>query len=371
MPQASFSNSALEATVSLPSYQVTIGPNVLARVGEIARATVTAHRYAIVTDAHVGPLYIARVVAALAPSQVDVFTIPPGESCKTRATWADLTDRLFAAGFGRDSALIALGGGVVGDISGFVAATYMRGIPIVQLPTTLLAMVDASVGGKTGVDTPFGKNLVGSFHLPAAVIADTSALETLSAPQIRSGLAEVFKHGIIADAAYFDQAIACLPTLLGDRRDLTGDVVKLIARSVEIKAAVVAQDARESGLRKVLNFGHTIGHAIEHLMGYALPHGVCVGIGMALESEIAERLGVAEHGTAGSVRAGLIAAGLPAIRPASVSPESVLEATRIDKKVRAGNVEYALPSRIGAMSGETTGWGIPVPDTLVLDVLRN
>jgi 3-dehydroquinate synthase len=264
---------------------------------------------------------------------------------------------------------VALGGGVVGDLAGFVAATYLRGVPVVQVPTTLLAMIDASVGGKTGVDTRHGKNLVGAFHQPAAVVADTRTLATLPPAQLRAGLAEAIKHGAIADERYFERVVDDLPALLAPGGWGSDAMTALVARSVEIKAAVVERDEREGGVRKTLNFGHTLGHAVETLSGYTLLHGEAVAIGMALESQLAERAGVAECGTNDRLRAALERAGLPTRAPATMRADDVISVTRHDKKARGGVTEYALPRRIGAMAGERSGWAVPVSDDLVREVL--
>jgi len=219
-----------------------------------------AHHYAIVSDADVGPHYAEPLVLALAAhAPVSVHVIPSGEAHKTRDTWARVTDGLLDAGCGRDTTVVALGGGVVGDLAGFVAATFMRGVPVVQCPTSLLAMIDASIGGKTGVDTTAGKNLVGAFHAPAAVLADVETIRTLSLAQRRAGLAEAIKHGVLADADYFARLESELPALLEADPSATLDAV---ARSVEIKADVVRADEREHGRRKTLNLGHTLGHAL-------------------------------------------------------------------------------------------------------------
>jgi 3-dehydroquinate synthase len=355
--------------VSLPTYHVTIGCGALDTIGDIVNAVAPAHRYVIITDTNVGPRYAARVRASLGDTRCLVFTIPAGESHKTRDTWASLTDELLHAGVGRDSTVVALGGGVVGDLAGFVAATYMRGIPYVQVPTSLLAMIDASVGGKTGVDTDAGKNLVGAFHQPAAVIADPSVFGTLPAEHLRAGMAEALKHGVIADASYFDMVAdlaAKLPTV-----DVAGDaMLDLVTRSVEIKADVVQRDERESGVRKTLNFGHTVGHAVELCSGYTLLHGDAVAIGMVYESMLAERIGLAEAGTAARVRAAVRGAALPDRRPLDIPIDDVVVATRGDKKSRGGRVEYALPSRIGAMAAADEGWSVPIDDSLVAETMR-
>ncbi|NUQ21854.1 MAG: 3-dehydroquinate synthase [Gemmatimonadaceae bacterium] len=374
MTGAPSGNATVELrTISLPGYDVTVGRGALAMAGAIAATTTRAHHYAIVSDEHVAPLYAQRVrdaVARVLPdAKLTLLLVPAGEEHKTRELWAQLTDQLLASGAGRDTTVIALGGGVIGDLAGFVAATYMRGIPVVQLPTTLLAMVDASVGGKTAVDTPAGKNLVGAFHPPAAVIADPDTLGTLTLRELRAGFAEVVKHGVVADAVYFANVEAAVPRLAAERGAGDAALVEIVARSVEIKASVVAADERENGQRKILNFGHTLGHAIELVSGYRLLHGEAVAIGMALEARLAERLGIAAGGTAARVVAALEAAMLPATFPHRMDPRDVLEATRADKKARGGAVEYALPVRIGEMSAQAGRWSVAVPDEDVLAVL--
>jgi 3-dehydroquinate synthase len=358
--------------VDLRAYRVNVAPGLLDRVGGIAQERAPAYRYAVITDDQVGPRYAARVVASFGRANVPrVITVPAGEAQKTRDTWARVTDTLLADGFGRDSAIVALGGGVIGDLAGFVAATFMRGVPYVQVPTTLLAMVDASIGGKTAVDTAAGKNLVGAFHQPSAVLADPETLATLPASHLRAGLAEVIKHGVIADEAYFARVVNDVPRVL-DRRDerWLEALTALVVRSVEIKADVVNRDEREAGLRKTLNFGHTLGHAIELCGNYEMLHGEAVAAGMVLESALAERAAVAEPGTLERVRSAVSAAGLPTTRSRAHLPAQLLAATRSDKKARAGVVEYALPRRVGAMACAERGWGCPVNDELVLEVLQ-
>jgi 3-dehydroquinate synthase len=356
--------------VSLPGYEVTVEPGGLARLGAIAAAAAPAHRYVLVTDTTVGRLHADTAAAGFPAGALHRLEIPPGEGEKTRERWARLTDELLALGCGRDTTLVALGGGVIGDLVGFTAATFMRGVPVVQAPTTLLAMVDASVGGKTAVDVPAGKNLVGAFHPPAAVVADPLTLATLPDAERRAGLAEVLKHGVIADAGYLRRTLELLPVLLDPAASGSAEMVEVLARSIEIKAAVVAADEREDGVRKILNFGHTLGHAVETLSDYRLLHGEAVAIGMVLESRLAGMLGVAEPGTATRVEEAVRAAGLPASLPAGMAAEAVVAATRTDKKARRGMVEYALPHAVGRMAGERAGWGTPVPEEVVLRLLR-
>lgn len=352
------------AVVELPTYRVVIEPGATTRIASLVDEAAPAHRIAVITDSTVEPLYARRIVAALG-DRARLFTIPAGEAAKTRDTWSSITDAMLAGGFARDTTVVAVGGGVVGDLAGFVAATYMRGVPFVQVPTTLLAMIDASVGGKTGVDTAAGKNLVGAFHQPALVVADPRTLATLPANHFRAGLAEALKHGVIADATYFARIAEARESTARDDATLTD----LVAESVRIKASVVARDERESGIRKVLNFGHTLGHAIETVSNYRLLHGEAVAIGMVLEGTLAERIGLAESGTAGAIRDALDAIGLPTNLP-PLDRDRILAATKSDKKSRAGRVEYALPLRIGGMAGEQNGWATPVDEANVAAVLE-
>jgi 3-dehydroquinate synthase len=350
------------------SSPVSIAPGALDQLSDVVRKAGPGHRVAVITDTVVAKLYATRVSQSLASLGASVLTVPSGEQHKTRETWAQLTDELLAQGFGRDTTVVALGGGVVGDIAGFVAATYMRGVPVVQVPTTLLAMVDASVGGKTGVDTPAGKNLVGAFHQPAAVLIDPTVLETLPIEHLRAGFSEIVKHGVIADAEYFERAGAFVENNpLSSLRGLA-ELTLLITRSVEIKSGIVSRDERESGLRKVLNFGHTIGHAIEAATDFGTLHGQAVAIGLVAEARMAEKLGLAASGTASSIERICQAAGLPTSLP-SVSVDTLIGFTRRDKKARAGRVEYALPKRIGEMAGGDRGWTVPVDDTIVREAL--
>ena len=318
-------------------------------------------------------LYGERALASFTTTSVppQLLTFPAGERHKTRATWATLSDQLVAGGFGRDCAIVALGGGVTGDLAGFVAATYLRGVPLVQVPTTLLAMIDSSIGGKTGVDTPAGKNLIGAFHHPALVLVDPRLLTTLPTDEVRVGLAEAIKHGVIADAAYFAWIATQLRQILhGDAPD-DATSLHLVRRSIEIKVQVVRVDAREGGLRKILNFGHTIAHALELVTGFGVPHGAAVSIGMVAEARLAEHLRLAQPGLADAITTVCDAAGLPVRLPESASATEVVSATRTDKKARDGQVEYALPRALGEMAGEDSAYGIRASDSDVLWALEH
>ncbi len=343
--------------------QVLIGPSLAFELG--SRLQLTAHRAVIISDSNVAPLHADRVAAGLSTFDPVVLTMPAGESHKTRETWATLTDRLLALGLGRDAVVIALGGGVVGDVAGFVAATYLRGVPVVQVPTSLVAMIDASIGGKTGLDVPGGKNLVGAFHPPTHIAIDPLLLATLPQDELRAGLAEALKHGAIRDEDYFEAIAAAGAALLEPGAAASPAMLALIERSVAIKSAVVNADPREQGERKILNFGHTLGHAIEAESGYALRHGEAVGIGMALEATLGEQLGVTAAGTAERIERVLLDLGLPS--RTSLPPEALLARTQSDKKRLAGAAAYALPAAIGRFEQWTTS----VPDDVVITLLRD
>ncbi len=374
--------------VELFGYRVEIAPWLLDECGRHVREAAPAHTIAVITDEDVAPFHAAHVVGSLRhfsqATRIIYRAIASGEAHKTRESWNTLTDWLLDERCGRDTTIVALGGGVVGDLAGFVAATFMRGIPFVQIPTSLLAMVDASVGGKVGVDTPAGKNLVGAFHQPARVLIDPVVLQTLPVAHLRAGMAEVLKHGIIADATYLRDAVSLGERLIASARDLDDSdrvasppiewngahLASLIARSVEIKASVVRQDEREGGIRRTLNFGHTIGHAVEAASSFQLLHGDAVAIGMALEGDLAEQLGVATPGTAASIRESLGTVGLPTSLPEGYAPEALLSLMHMDKKAQRGEIVFSLPARIGTMAGEDRQYGIAVSERDIARVLR-
>jgi 3-dehydroquinate synthase len=362
-------------TIGVLNYHVHVGPWLLDEVGRIAVEAAPARTYAIITDENLSVIAMPNVISSLrqvAPdSRMLVSTIVPGEQRKTRDEWARLTDWMLENQCGRDTTIIALGGGVVGDLAGFVAATYMRGLPFIQVPTSLLAMVDASVGGKVGVDTPLGKNLVGAFHQPAAVVIDQTVLQTLPLEHRRAGLAEVFKHGLIADAAYLVTAKANASRLLDAREaDWHGEwLTSLIARSVEIKSSVVTRDERESGLRQILNFGHTIGHAVEAASDFTMLHGEAIAIGMVAEAALAEELEVAKPGLVAHVTMALGAAGLPTKIPATMDHEALIALMQMDKKSRDRRLMFALPREPGAMAGADRGFSVPATAAQVAEAL--
>ena len=349
-----------------------MGRGVTGRLPALLRERCPAHRYAVIADHKVAGLHGGSLLQVLAGAglEAQLFEFPAGEWNKTRDQWSALTDRMLAAGLGRDSAVIAFGGGVAGDLAGFVAATFLRGVPCVQVPTTLLAMIDSSVGGKTGVDVPAGKNLVGAFHQPRLVLADVETLATLPRAHVASGMAEAIKHGVIRDAGYFE-SLADAAACLGKDLDRLEDVV---LRSIAIKAAVVTEDEREAGLRAILNFGHTVGHAVESLSGFDLLHGEAVAIGMHVEARIAESSGIAAAGLADVIARQLERYALPLTVPQSLPTERLLEAMQLDKKTRAARVRFALPREMGHMAQSGDGaWTVEVDSGVIrqaLDTVR-
>ncbi len=328
------------------SYDVLIGPGVLGELGGVAERLELGRTVAIVTAAPVSRLYAPAVQSQLLRTgrAVHVMEVPSGERCKTLRRAGLLYKELLRAGFDRNSWILGLGGGATGDLAGFVAATYMRGIDYVQAPTTLLAQVDASVGGKTAVNLPAAKNVVGAFHQARAVLTDLDPLASLSARDVRSGLAEVVKHGAIADRALFEFVADHAAEL---RAREVGPLIHVIRRSCEIKAAVVEADEREHGLRAVLNFGHTIGHALEATQrSPRLRHGEAVGLGMIAEARLGRLLGRTPAECEGALRSVLTACGLRTVVKID-DREHVLETCRHDKKAADGRQKVALLSELG------------------------
>jgi len=298
----------------------------------------------IVTNTTVARLYLAKLTDSLAGRRVAECILPDGEQHKTLQTAAWVFDALVAKKMNRDATVLALGGGVIGDMAGFAAASYQRGIGYVQIPTTLLAQVDSSVGGKTGVNHPGGKNLIGAFYQPLSVIADTDTLATLPDRELRAGLAEVIKYGCVWDPLLFDWLADNMAKLLA--RDLDA-LTYAIARSCEIKATVVARDEREQNLRAILNFGHTFGHAIEAATAYeSYLHGEAVGLGMLIAADLSQRLGLIDGAAKERVRDILTRAGLPTDAP-RVGAARALELMQMDKKVLAGAVRLVLLEKLG------------------------
>jgi 3-dehydroquinate synthase len=328
------------------AYPIHIGAGLLERA-DLLVPLLPQRRVALVTNQIVAPLYLDRVALALEAAGIRSVrvVVPDGEAHKDWSTLNKVFDALLENRCDRKTAIVALGGGVIGDLAGFAAATYQRGVPFVQVPTTLLAQVDSSVGGKTAINHPLGKNMIGAFHQPLAVLADTDTLATLPPAELRAGLAEVIKHGAIRDVAFFEWLEANLDALLRLDR---GALAYAVKRSVEIKAAVVAADERETGVRALLNFGHTFGHAIEAGLGFgAWLHGEAVGAGMVMAADLSVRLGLLEGEAADRLRRLLARAGLPVAGPA-LGPDRYLDLMAVDKKAEAGRIRFILLDRLGA-----------------------
>lgn len=327
------------------SYNITVGAGALEQAGEILRSLSKATKAAIVTDSIVGPLHLETLRSSLGGSgfQTIVATLPAGEDHKTIHDLLPCYDAFLGARIERTTPVIALGGGVIGDMAGFVAATLLRGVPFVQIPTTLLAMVDASVGGKTGINHPVGKNLIGAFHQPIAVIADPNVLRTLPQRELRGGLAECIKHDCIRDADGF----ASLEREIGRAMSLDVEyLTKLVAHNVAIKAKVVEADPFEHGERAHLNFGHTFGHAIETVSRYTYSHGESVALGMAAAAYTSAKLGLIDESIRQRIVSVIERAGLPT-RGLRLDPAAIVEAMHFDKKLKSGRVRFVLLDRIG------------------------
>jgi len=345
------------------SYPIEIGTGLLADPATWARVPAAAHGM-IVSNSTVAPLYAQQLQQAIASrhQRVELVVLPDGEAHKTWQTLNQIFDALLQRGCDRKTVLYALGGGVVGDMAGFAAACYMRGVPFVQVPTTLLAQVDSSVGGKTGINHPLGKNMIGAFYQPRLVVCDLETLQTLPPREFSAGLAEVIKYGPIADTAFLDWIEANMAPLM--RRDQPA-LAYAVKRSCEIKAWVVGQDERESGLRAILNFGHTFGHAIEAGLGYGKwLHGEAVGCGMVMAMQLSQRLALVDDAWVRRVTELLRRAGLPTVGPA-LGPQRYLELMRGDKKSEAGQIRFVVIERPGTASVRAA------PDDLVCQVIAD
>jgi 3-dehydroquinate synthase len=365
----------LTITTPAGSYPILVGPGLLVELPRRLAALELRGSLWLIADDAVYPHYGPGVEGALraAGRRVESLAVPSGEGSKDLAVVSRLYDWMIGGGVERRDAVVALGGGVVGDLAGFVAATVLRGIAFVQLPTTLLAMVDSALGGKTGVNHPLGKNLIGAFHQPRLVLSDTDTLATLPPRELRAGWAETIKHGVIRDAGLFTLLEAASSEFSGLSFKLvsqqtqnselrTQNFADVIRRAAKVKVDIVNADERETGERMLLNYGHTLGHAVEAAAGYgALLHGEAVAIGMHLEALLAARLGMVGAAIAERQRALLRAYGLPTAMPGGMEVDDVLDRTLRDKKVRAGKIRWALPTRIG---------GATVRDDVPPDLVR-
>jgi 3-dehydroquinate synthase len=334
-----------------PPYDIVIGQSIISEAGTLIRLRLGTRRCLIVTDTIVEPLYRARLEAVLAAAGHDVLTtfiIPAGEASKDFAHLQMMLGKMLEAGVDRKTLIIALGGGVVGDLAGLTASLVMRGLDLVQIPTTLLAQVDSSVGGKTGIDTPYGKNTVGTFYQPRLVIADVMLLDSLSAREMRAGYAEIFKYGLIADAPFFRWCLAHGAQLLNGDHEAQ---IQAVGISCVAKAKIVADDEREAGNRALLNFGHTFGHALEAATGYGnlIVHGEAVAIGMAMAFALSVRLGLCTQSDYEEMRAHLIEIGLPVTppHPFAYNIDRLIELMAQDKKSEGGKITLILTRGIG------------------------
>lgn len=330
-------------TVSDGSYTVTVGDGLAGAIRTFVQEMNEVRRVAVITDSRVAELHLAALRAAVPLPLVEIV-FAAGEGSKTLQTYAQVLDGLAEGRIERSDLIVTFGGGVAGDLGGFAAATWLRGVRYVQVPTTVEAAVDASVGGKTGVNHPSGKNLIGAFHQPSAVFIDVAYLRTLALRDYVAGLAESVKHAVVRDPSFLtwqdEHAVAI------EERDAE-TVEELIARNVAIKAGVVEADEREARLRMILNHGHTIGHAIEHAAQYSLRHGECVALGMIVENEIAVRRGLLPAASAERIRGVLSRLGLPCRLPTALSGDAIVDATGRDKKRRGGHDTFVLLREIG------------------------
>lgn len=326
--------------LKLQDYTMTLGSDLLSKITENIPQDLHSHQFVVMTDERVNELYGEEILNALRNQhfKAELLTFPGGEAYKNRDTKAQLESALLKKGYGRDTCLIALGGGVVGDLVGFVAATYLRGIPYIQVPTTLLAMIDSSVGGKTAINTPEGKNLIGAFWNPRAVIADLNCLMTLPQTQKINGWFEALKIFLILDSDSFNEAIKS-----------TEPNLSLIARAVELKAQIVSKDPHETGLRAVLNFGHTLGHALEKISDYELLHGYAVAYGILIESQISLQRGLINPEEYQLIQRSFESLGLETQQLSAYTPESLFQAIRNDKKSKQQQTRMVLLSGLGAV----------------------
>jgi shikimate kinase/3-dehydroquinate synthase len=328
-------------------YDVRIQTGNLSHLGNAMQARNLKGPVAVISDENVAKLYLARVCKVIEQGgyqQIETMTIPPGEQSKNIQTAISLWENLLKAGLERSSTIIALGGGVVTDLAGFVAASFLRGIRWIAVPTSLLGMADASIGGKTAIDLPAGKNLVGAFHPPSLILADPLTLSTLPEHELQNGMAEVIKHGVISNPTLFEECIN-----IADKKILleTPSWNKLISKAMAVKIRYVQEDPYEQGIRAALNFGHTIGHAIERASNYQLKHGEAVSIGMIAEARLAEKLGIAKKGLADIIAIPLKLWKLPVSLPGHMKTKDFLPFIQVDKKKHGGKINFALPAEIG------------------------
>ncbi|WP_150265239.1 3-dehydroquinate synthase [Paenibacillus tepidiphilus] len=360
------------------SYEIEIGEHLFpALLKDLQQGLVTGvSKYAIITDSKVEPLYGQPLLKLLQEHgfQTELFVFPAGEKFKTRETKAQLEDQLLERAYGRDSCIIAVGGGAVTDLAGFLAGTFGRGIPSLNVATTLLAAADASVGGKTGVNTPVATNLIGVFHQPRKVYIDLAAWRTLPARELRSGLAETIKHACLADAEFFAYLEENVDKVISPDGELVLDPAvceEIALKNCAIKYRVVEQDEHESNLRQILNLGHTAGRALEAVSGYTLLHGEAVAVGLVIQARLAVKLGYLQAAEASRVEALLRKAGLPVEIPAAITNRMLMDKMYTDKKVRGGRIRFVFQEGIGVMKVfEGGAYSTPVDEETVMELLE-
>lgn len=337
-------------------YDISIGSNIFQKAFEEILEDYKDYKIAIITDSNLERIYGDFLQKLGKNDRVFILSFKAGEESKNRKTKEILEDKLFELGFGRDTLIIALGGGVTGDLAGFIAATYMRGVPFIQIPTTLLSQVDSSIGGKVGIDHPIGKNLLGAFYPPSKVYIDTDFLKTLPNEEIINGIAEIIKAAIIQDSQLFYYLESNIERVINLEK---GHIEKAIISALKVKARVVEIDEKEAGLRKILNFGHTIGHSIEILSNFDIPHGRAVGIGMAAETLISEKIGILKLEEQERILV-LLKKSKLLDKHSNLSADEIIRKTTSDKKSKKGVAEYSLIKRIGEAV-----YGIKVEDKIV------
>lgn len=350
------------------SYDIVIGKELFDNIIEDLKSEEFAYSYAVITDSNVKKLYGKKLHDRLKSifDKVELISFPAGEQSKNREIKSYIEDKMLESKFARDSAIIAIGGGVVGDIAGYVAATYTRGIPYIQIPTSLVACVDSSIGGKTAIDTNYGKNLIGAFHQPKAVYIDINTLKSLNRKEINEGMAEVIKYGVISDKNFF----MFLENNIEKVYDFDDEALfHIVKTSCQIKSQVVEKDEKESNLRKILNFGHTIGHAIEQLSDYKISHGEAISRGMVLEGKIALKLTNWNKEDQHQLIQLFKKSNLPADLPVYMDTYKIIETMKLDKKARRGSIEMSLPDSIGNMYSENSNYGIKVSDEIIRSAL--
>ena len=355
------------------SYEVRIGTGILTELASDLRERPLGKRYAVITDSQVGQLHGDTLMEALehAGLKAQLFVFPAGESSKNRQEKEHLEDAMLEAGLGRDSAVIALGGGVVGDLAGFVAATYMRGIPVIQVPTTTLAMADSAIGSKTAVDVPYGKNLIGAFHSPEAVYMDMNLLSTLDERNYYAGLVELIKHGFIQRPSLQEYLAEHKETIVSrGGAEYPAVMEELLYQNSAVKNDVVSQDQKENNLRKILNYGHTLGHAVEMSSNFQMIHGECVAVGIAYAAYLAQQLGLCDADWAGQQMQILREYRQECRIPEGISTDTLIEIMKHDKKARNGQIEFVLLAGPGQPVQQDGEYGIPVKEDILRQTIK-